>query len=95
MIFCKKKKKVPYFRHRFPFCQRLRKRRDDIVVADMLADMATNMATGKKNGQHGDGHVGRHGGGEGGRHGRHDQQLHIWKAQDVSLNMVYPGWIPF
>ena len=32
---------------RFPFCQRLTKRRDNIVVAEMVADMVTDMEVDK------------------------------------------------
>ena len=42
----------------FSFCQRLVKRRDDIVVADMVPDMVADMKVDT-------GHGGRHGGGHG------------------------------
>ena len=64
----------------FPFCQRLwdlKKRQDDIVLADMvddivanieihkLADIVADMKADKKNGWHWFGHGGRHGGRQG------------------------------
>ena len=61
----------------FPFCQRLwalTKRRDDIVVADMVADMEVDKVADKASRWHCDGHRGRQDGHGSGWHDRGDSR---------------------